>query len=632
MAMGESSPIQRIGKYELLEKLGEGGFGVVYKARDPALNVLRAIKVLHPILLTDSRFIARFQKEARIAAQLEHPHLVPVYELGEEKGRYYLVMKYLAGGSLKDRLSREGKLSFAQACQILEQVAGALAFAFEEQQLVHRDLKPGNILFDGEGKALVADFGFARSLAETSASFSSGGFVGTPAYMAPEVWRGKPASPATDVYSLACVFYEMVSGQVLFAGESPAEVVTKHVLEGPQFAVGWAEGLPEGVEAVLLKALAKEPSERYATAKEFVQALQGLQKGEQLGTTGAETSSEKPSPAEHFTIEAQPPIEQHLLSEGSQPAVKPFEQPPISLIQPRLARFAILFVVLLIAIGLPLAFIWRRSTMPAPPSFSAQTATSPALAAGWLEEAQDGLFYTKDNQGEEIQLKSGEFLPAADRLKLRTAASSARLRLKNGTVLQLQPNTALTLQPGANPQELDEVELLEGKMIIRSQSFLVKVSHLSVVVRLEQGILGVDFVPELGSLRIACLGGNEQSCTLQSPTGTLNLPVVQEFGYTKGLPWRTFRAAEFVYWRAFAPDLIVFPSPSPTTLLATETALPQATHTSTPTLTPLPTHTPTKTPLQPSSGDRDVPESGGSGGDSGGGGGGGDSGGGVPYP
>ena len=280
--MGESSPIQRIGKYELLEKLGEGGFGVVYKARDPALNVLRAIKVLHPILLADSRFIARFQKEARIAAQLEHPHLVPVYELGEEKGRYYLVMKYLAGGSLKDRLSREGKLSFAQACQILEQVAGALAFAFEEQQLVHRDLKPGNILFDGEGKALVADFGFARSLAETSASYSSGGFVGTPAYMAPEVWRGKPASPASDVYSLACVFYEMVTGQVLFAGESPPEVMTKHVLEGPQFAVGWAEGLPEGVEAVLLKALAKEPSERYATAGEFVQALQGVGKAEAM--------------------------------------------------------------------------------------------------------------------------------------------------------------------------------------------------------------------------------------------------------------------------------------------------------------------------------------------------------------
>jgi|GEM_PF-6198936 len=640
--MVDAFSFQTLGKYELLEKLGEGGFGVVYKARDPALNVLRALKVLHPILLADSRFIARFQKEARIAAQLEHPHLVPVYELGEEKGRYYLVMKYLPGGSLKDRLSREGKLSFAQACQILEQVAGALAFAFEEQQLVHRDLKPGNILFDGEGKALVADFGFARSLAETSASFSSGGFVGTPAYMAPEVWRGMPASPATDVYSLACVFYEMVSGQVLFAGESPAEVVTKHVLEGPQFAAGWAEGLPEGVEAVLLKALAKEPSERYATAKEFVQALRNLEKGQPPETVGVGTIlAEQPSLTAQFTVEGQTQSAPNHFSEGLQPAATPLEPQGVFPVQPRRVKAAIFLVVLLIALTVFLSFFAKRAAMPTPLVSSAQPATSTVVAVGWLEEAEAGLFYTAGNQEEEIQLQSGEYLPAAEQLKLRTAAGSAQLRLNNGSVLHLQPNTALILQTGKNPADFNEIILLDGKVILRAERFLVKPISPEVVVHLEQGTLGMDLVPQQGSLRIACLDGREQSCRLESEIETLTLPVGQEFGYTKGLPWATFQAAEFVYWRAFAPDLIVFPSPSPTTLLATETALPQATHTSTPTLTPLPTHTPTKTPLQPSSGDRDVPESGGSGGDSGGGGGGGDSGGGggggdsgggVPYP
>jgi serine/threonine protein kinase len=623
--MSLENPLPRLGKYQLLELLGAGATAEVYRALDRTLEREVALKLLKPSLVGDTQAFERFLQEARGAARLFHPNVATVLEVGESDGRYYIAMRYIPGKSLDKLLAEQGRLSWEEALRMAQQIGAALDFA-HGQGFLHRDVKPSNIIRTPEGDFVLTDFGLVKAMMATGLTTQTGALLGTPPYMAPEVWRGKPASPATDVYSLACVFHEMVSGQVLFAGESPAEVVTKHVLEGPQFADGWAEGLPDGVEAVLLKALAKEPTERYATAGEFVEALEGLQKGEQPGTTGAGTSFEKPSPAEHFTIEAQLPIGQHLLSEGSQPAVKPLEQQPISLIQPRLTRFAILFVVLLIALGIPLAFFWRRSTMPAPPSFSAQTATSLDLATGWLEEAHDGLFYTAGNQEEEIQLKSGEFLPAADRLKLRTAASSARLRLRNGSVLQLQPNTALTLQPGANPLELDEVELLEGKIIIRSQSFPVKVSHFPVVVRLEQGILGMDFVPELGSLRIACLGGSEQSCTLQSPTGTLNLPVGQEFGYTKGLPWATFQAAEFVYWQALAPDLIVIPalaSPSPTTFLATETARPQATHTSTPTLTPFPTHTPTKTPLQPSSGDREVPESGGGGSDSGGG---------VPYP
>ncbi len=205
----------------------------------------RAVKILHPALTADPQFIARFRREAQTAAQLEHPHIVPVYELDEVDGRYFLAMKYLPGGSLKDRLERDGRLPYPQALETLRQIASALDYA-HAQGLVHRDVKPGNILFEADGAARLADFGFAKALVGTSSMSlsASGGMIGTPQYIAPEIWRGKPATPATDVYSLACVFYEMLTGQALFEGESPPEVMTRHMLDGPQYPGNLAGGRP----------------------------------------------------------------------------------------------------------------------------------------------------------------------------------------------------------------------------------------------------------------------------------------------------------------------------------------------------------------------------------------------------
>ena len=277
---------QTIGKYELLEELGHGGFGTVYRAREMTLDVIRAVKVLHPALVAAPEFIERFRREGRYAARLEHPHIVPVYELGEEQGRYFLAMKYLAGGSLKDLLTREGRLPFERALEIFSQIADALAYAYNQpEKLIHRDLKPGNILFetlpDGSSKAAVrlSDFGFAKALADASMSGSSasGGMLGTPAYMAPEIWRGKPpASPASDQYALACVFYEMLTGETLFTGDSPPEVMTKHVLDGPQFPVTWPADVPAGTSDVLKRALSARPEERYADVIAFKSACAGL--------------------------------------------------------------------------------------------------------------------------------------------------------------------------------------------------------------------------------------------------------------------------------------------------------------------------------------------------------------------
>nr|HPL82325.1 serine/threonine-protein kinase [Anaerolineaceae bacterium] len=193
--------ITKLGKYEILEDLGRGGFGVVYKARDTVLDRVVAVKVLHPNLVNDLSFVSRFRNEARLAAQLDHPNIVPVHDFGESEGLYYIVMGHMPGGSLKELLQKEGALPEEKALAILRQVSDGLSYA-HRKGIIHRDLKPGNILFDEEGEARVSDLGFAKLLhSDSSSSLTmSGGVVGTPAYMAPEIWKGLPATPAVDVY------------------------------------------------------------------------------------------------------------------------------------------------------------------------------------------------------------------------------------------------------------------------------------------------------------------------------------------------------------------------------------------------------------------------------------------------
>ena len=258
-----------LGKYEILEELGRGGFGMVYKARDAVLDRVVAVKVLHPNLVNDLSFVSRFRNEARLAAQLDHPNIVPVYDFGESEGLYYIVMAYMPGGSLKELLQKEGALPEEKALAILNQVADGLSYA-HRKGIIHRDLKPGNILFDEMGEARVSDLGFAKLLhSDSSASLTmSGGVVGTPAYMAPEIWKGLPATPAVDVYSSACIFVEMLTGKPLFDGDSTPVIMLKHFQP-----VSLPENLPENWKPAILKALSQEPEDRYQDLASFVADL-----------------------------------------------------------------------------------------------------------------------------------------------------------------------------------------------------------------------------------------------------------------------------------------------------------------------------------------------------------------------
>ena len=251
-----------IGRYEVLAEIGQGGMGTVYRVLDLEMERLVALKWLLPHLAGDPALVAGFKRQARLVARLEHPYVVPIYEVGEYLGRPFLVMRLLAGGTLRERVN-EGALTLRQFLVALAQVAEALAGA-HEQQLVHGDLKPGNILFDERGTAFVADFGAAALLA------------GTPAYSSPEQLAGLPVGPASDQYALAALALEVLSGRVPYDGDEAQIRQAQAARVGPNMAqlAEQVPGLPAGVISTLQRGLAGQPEGRYGSVTAFVTQLQ----------------------------------------------------------------------------------------------------------------------------------------------------------------------------------------------------------------------------------------------------------------------------------------------------------------------------------------------------------------------
>lgn len=269
-----SEQVEQIGRYVVLAELGRGGFGKVYRVRDSNLNREVALKVLYAQMLVDPTLVERFRREAQVVANLDHPHIVPIYDYGDIEDRLCLVMKLLPGGSLANRIAR-GPLPWAEVVRLTGQVATALDYA-HERGLVHRDIKPANVLLDDEGNAVLGDFGLVRALEGSQLTVSlSGGVLGTPAYIAPEVWDGMEATPLTDIYALACVVYEMIVGEQLFDATNMSGVIARHMRDR-EFPETWPEGTPAGIERVLQRALAIGPEARYPSAGAFVAALTEL--------------------------------------------------------------------------------------------------------------------------------------------------------------------------------------------------------------------------------------------------------------------------------------------------------------------------------------------------------------------
>jgi predicted Ser/Thr protein kinase len=260
-------------RYELEELVGHGGMSSVYRAHDSLLERYVALKVLHEQYNEDDDFVERFKREARLVAQLQHPNIVTVIDRGEQAGRQYIVFEYIEGENLKELVVRRGRLELREALEIAIEVARALGFA-HEHGLVHRDVKPQNVLLNGDGRAKVTDFGIARSLDVEQGVTQTGTVLGTSNYIAPEQASGKHVDQHSDVYSLGVVLYEMLTGQLPFPGESFVAVALKHVNEPPPSVLDVRGDIPIRVAEAVDRALEKDPEERFPTMDAFARELE----------------------------------------------------------------------------------------------------------------------------------------------------------------------------------------------------------------------------------------------------------------------------------------------------------------------------------------------------------------------
>src|SRR5580693_5822006 len=270
-------PGRRIGKYVLEEQIGHGGMAVVFRARDDQLGRPVALKIMAPSVASDPEFRERFVRESKAAAAVDDPHIIPVFEAGEAAGVLFIAMRYVADGDVRSLLAREGPLSVDRASAILVSVASALDAA-HAAGLVHRDVKPGNMLMDvRKGRpdhVYLADFGLTKATSGAVTLTGTGKFLGTADYAAPEQIRGRRVDGRADQYALACAAVEMLTGETPFPFDNVMAVLTAHMSKAPPRLSARRHGLPAELDAVLGRALAKSPGDRYGSCGDFTAAFQ----------------------------------------------------------------------------------------------------------------------------------------------------------------------------------------------------------------------------------------------------------------------------------------------------------------------------------------------------------------------
>ena len=275
-------------RYELQELIGGGGMADVYLARDNLLDRPVAVKILHQQFQSDAEFIDKFHREAQAAARLSHPNIVNIYDVGVEGTTHYIVMEYVSGKTLKERIRMEGHLPTAEALQVAENIASALAHA-HSTGLVHCDIKPHNILMMKDGTAKVADFGIARAVTESTMTYS-GNVVGSVHYFSPEQAKGTMITPKSDVYSLGVVLYEMLTGQLPFNGETPVSIAMQHLQQEPRSVRELDPSIPPVVEAIVFRAMSKDPELRPSSSE----LVTDIRQAEQMLAGGTMMSSHDP--------------------------------------------------------------------------------------------------------------------------------------------------------------------------------------------------------------------------------------------------------------------------------------------------------------------------------------------------
>jgi serine/threonine protein kinase len=275
----------KIGRYEIKSELGRGGMATVYRAFDPSFDREVAIKVLPREMMHDPQFRARFEREIKLVAALEHPSIVPVYDVGEEDEQPYFVMRFMTGGSLSSLIAK-GKTPLEDTALIIGKIAQGLTYA-HKKGIVHRDLKPDNILFDDNGDPFISDFGIAKLTESTSSLTGASGVIGTPAYMSPEQATGDKVDGRSDIYSLGVIVFQMLSGQQPYNADTPMGIAIKHVTEPVPEILNVNPSLPYDVDQIIRYSMAKDKNKRYATAVDLAKALNLIAFGNEGNLTSA---------------------------------------------------------------------------------------------------------------------------------------------------------------------------------------------------------------------------------------------------------------------------------------------------------------------------------------------------------
>ncbi len=290
------------GRYQIIEELGRGGMGRVYRALDKKLNEEVALKLVRPEIAADRSTLERFHNELKLARKINHPHVGRMYELMEEKGAHFITMEYVPGQDLRGLIRQTGKLATETAVSIAEQVCEGLAEA-HKQEIIHRDLKPSNIIIDRAGSARIMDFGIARSMTIKSRT-GPGVMIGTPEYMSPEQVEGKEVDARSDIYSLGIILYEMLTGRVPFEGDTPFTVGVKQKSEPPKNPKLLNPNIPDDLSGVILKCLEKDKSRRYPSATDVKAELNRIEQG--LPTTERTGPERRPFTSKEITVNFQP--------------------------------------------------------------------------------------------------------------------------------------------------------------------------------------------------------------------------------------------------------------------------------------------------------------------------------------
>lgn len=364
-----------LGEYEILGELGRGGMATVFLATDMALERRVAIKVMSPILLYGDGMAERFKREARTAGGLSHPHIIPIHAVRETKRLLFFVMKYVDGRSIDQLLKDFGPMSHRMVQAILAQVGSALHYA-HRRQIIHRDVKPANIMLDEDGWAVVTDFGIAK-VENQSELTKTGSAVGTPYYMSPEQCNGKGVGPASDQYSLGIVAYEMLTGRVPFPGPSIMDVMRSHFLEQPPPIEKHRPDCPATMSRAILRMLAKDPADRFPTVDEAIRAIGAapLDANDPLRTQMVELARSGPRSRPRVSVPVSPIPLPRRPDSRTPPARATIPGPRPAPRAPR-RRTAMVAAAVMVVVAVGGLTLWQRAMQPASPRVPASTQDS----------------------------------------------------------------------------------------------------------------------------------------------------------------------------------------------------------------------------------------------------------------